>query len=400
MNILFVINTISKAGAEMALIELLKCLGNDHNIDLYILTSQGELIDSIPSNVNILNDHIDKNTVLSKEGRKHLMKMTAGRAFNRGSVFKNLPYMIGNAVKLRGEKYFRPENLLWRMVSDGAVRFDKKYDLAVAYLEGGATYYVAEHVNASKKVAFVHVDYSRGGYSRSLDKNDYAQFDRVYTVSDEVKGTFTKIYPEFADKTEVFHNLVDQDRIRRRAEEGKGFTDDFDGSRILTVGNLSPQKGYDIAIDAVDILKKRGLNIRWYVAGEGKCRAELEKKIADLGLENEFVLLGSVPNPYPYLKECDLYVHASRYEGKSIAIQEAITLGNAVIASDRSGNREQIRDGIDGVLCELSPEGIASAVERVLKDDELMKKLKENALLIRYDSRDDVEKMLALVEQN
>jgi glycosyltransferase involved in cell wall biosynthesis len=136
------------------------------------------------------------------------------------------------------------------------------------------------------------------------------------------------------------------------------------------------------------------------VAGEGKCRAELEKKIADLGLENEFVLLGSVPNPYPYLKECDLYVHASRYEGKSIAIQEAITLGNAVIASDRSGNREQIRDGIDGVLCELSPEGIASAVERVLKDDELMKKLKENALLIRYDSRDDVEKMLALVEQN
>ena len=107
-----------------------------------------------------------------------------------------------------------------------------------------------------------------------------------------------------------------------------------------------------------------------------------------------------MPNPYPYLKECDLYVHASRYEGKSIAIQEAITLGNAVIASDRSGNREQIRDGIDGVLCELSPEGIASAVERVLKDDELMKKLKENALLIRYDSRDDVEKMLALVEQN
>ena len=118
MNILFVINTISKAGAEMALIELLKCLGNDHNIDLYILTSQGELIDSIPSNVNILNDHIDKNTVLSKEGRKHLMKMTAGRALNRGSVFKNLPYMIGNAVKLRGEKYFRPENLLLRGRSD------------------------------------------------------------------------------------------------------------------------------------------------------------------------------------------------------------------------------------------------------------------------------------------
>ena len=154
-------------------------------------------------------------------------------------------------------------------------------------------------------------------------------------MSDEVKGTFTKIYPEFADKTEVFHNLVDQDRIRRRAEEGKGFTDVFDGSRILTVGNLSPQKGYDIAIDAVDILKKRGLNIRWYVAGEGKCRAELEKKIADLGLENEFVLLGSVPNPYPYLKQ----------------VAEQLTLDNS---DNRKSTRSNAQNLIDNDKTYLS----------------------------------------------
>ena len=65
---------------------------------------------------------------------------------------------------------------------------------------------------------------------------------------------------------------------------------------------------------------------------------------------------GAVANPFPYFKQSDIYVHASRFEGKSIAIQEAQTLGCAIIASDCNGNREQIIDGEDGLLCELTPE--------------------------------------------
>ena len=77
----------------------------------------------------------------------------------------------------------------------------------------------------------------------------------------------------------------------------------------------------------------------------------LEKQREELGLTGDFLMPGAVANPFPYFKQSDIYVHASRFEGKSIAIQEAQTLGCAIIASDCNGNREQIIDGEDGLLC-------------------------------------------------
>ena len=69
--------------------------------------------------------------------------------------------------------------------------------------------------------------------------------------------------------------------------------------RLLTVGRLTYQKAYDVAIDAMKRLKDAGQRARWYVLGEGDQRKTLERKIAALGLKDDFVLLGAVENPYP-----------------------------------------------------------------------------------------------------
>ena len=70
---------------------------------------------------------------------------------------------------MRKEGRLMPDKLLWRAISDGARRFPEEYDLAVAFLEGGSAYYVADHVRAKKKAAFIHIDYQKAGYSRELD---------------------------------------------------------------------------------------------------------------------------------------------------------------------------------------------------------------------------------------
>ena len=72
----------------------------------------------------------------------------------------------------------------------------------------------------------------------------------------------------------------------------------------------------------------------------------LTAQIEQLGLQNAFILVGAVNNPYPYYTQADLYVHATRFEGKSIAIQEAQTLGCPMVVSDCSGNREQVIQGV------------------------------------------------------
>ena len=286
--------------------------------------------------------------------------------------------------------------LFWRVLSEGAKRHGLSFDLAVAWLEGGSAYYVAEHVDARRKAAFIHTDYGKSGYTREMDRACWRQYERVFAVSGEVKTQFQTFYPEYAEKVEVFYNIINQSRIRRLAGEQGGFSDDYPGIRLLTVGRLTYQKGYDIAVQALEVLKASGYHVRWYVLGEGDWRRVLEKRIENMKLKEDFLLLGAVENPYPYFAQADIYVHATRVEGRSVAIQEAQTLGCAVIASDCSGNREQIIDGSDGILCALEPYRLADCIKGLIDDKEKREQLGKNAGL-KEAPKGQAEKLFQLL---
>lgn len=396
-KVLFVINTLGCAGAEKAMLELLKKFSPDeYEVSLYVLLGQGEMIHQIPKHVKILNKQYCDASVLSKEGKKVLHKQVCSRLLRKGSLIKNIPYVCVNLCQMLRKGKLYPDKLLWKIMADSADYDTQHYDMAIAYLEGGATYYVHDHVNADKKVTFLHVDYDYAGYTRKLDRDCYVDFDTIFTVSDEVKTSFVKNYPECESKTKVFHNLIDQDAIRTKATFAGGFTDKYKGKRILTVGRLTAQKAYPLAIDAMKILKDKGIHAKWYVLGEGELRGRLQKQIDSLGLREDFLLLGAVENPYPYYAQCDLYVHATQFEGKSIAIQEAQTLGCPILVSDCSGNREQVCAGVDGRMCQLTPEDISKNIEEMLADEESCKKYGEMAKKRVSSEQQNVFELLGL----
>ena len=96
-KVLFVINTLGGAGAEKALLELLKRFSPEqYQTDLYVLLEQGELISQVPEYVNILNRDYTAESVLTREGKKKLNKKVFRRLFTRGALFKNIPYLIKN----------------------------------------------------------------------------------------------------------------------------------------------------------------------------------------------------------------------------------------------------------------------------------------------------------------
>ena len=379
-KVLFVINTLGCAGAEKAMVELLKQFSpEEYEVSLYVLLGQGEMIHQIPDYVKVLNKNYSDLSVLSKEGKKELNKQVIKRLFGNMSLIRNVPYVCVNLFKMLQKGKLHVDKLLWKIMSDSGEKITEHYDLAIAYLEGGSTYYVHDHINADKKMTFLHVDYEYAGYTRKLDRECYQDFDKIFTVSSEVKDSFVKVYPECKEKTAIFYNLIDQDSIRKKACFDGGFTDDYNGKRILTVGRLTSQKAYEIAIDAMKCLKYKGIDARWYVLGEGELRERLQKQIHQLGLDEDFLLLGAVQNPYPYYAQCDLYVHATRFEGKSIAIQEAQTLGCAILVSDCSGNREQVTEGVNGRLCQLTAEEISRCIEEMLNDETACKAYGEMA---------------------
>lgn len=396
---LFVINTLGHAGAEMALLELLRHLNPvQYEVHLYVLMNQGELVHALPENVNLLNKRYDASSVLSREGKRALRRQVLRAMLSRGCILKCFPYLMKNLCAMLSKGKVLPDKLLWRVMSEGGLRIDTHYDLAVAYLEGGSTYYVADHVRADKKAAFLHVDYERAGYTRALDKECYLIYDRVFPVSDEVKASFLKAYPECKSVTEVFHNIINQEEIRRKSMLPGGFSDQYEGARILTVGRLTAQKAYEVSVEAMKLLKEKGVRARWYVLGEGEQRESLEERIKRLDLEGDFILLGAVSNPYPYIRQADLYVHASRFEGKSIAIQEAQTLGKTILVSDCSGNREQVEHNVDGLLCSLTPAGISDGIIELLEDKEKSRQLGAAAAEKKQTDESEVHKLLSMIQ--
>lgn len=398
-KILFVINTLGRAGAETALLELLNHLDTEkYEISLYVLLGQGEMISRVPPEVHIKNKRICEDSVLSGAGRRKLLQTSVMALFRHGHTMEKIRYLMKNLRVMKKAGKIQPDKLLWRVLSDGADRLDETFDLAVAYLEGGSAYYVADHVNAKKKAAFVHIAYGDSGYTREMDSDCYEKMDVIYTVSGETRRHFLEFYPEYEEKVQVFHNIIDRERIEREAKKPGGFSDSYDGVRILTVGRLAHQKAYDIAILAMKQIRDAGYKARWYVVGEGPERKALEKQIAELRLQKDFILLGIKENPFPYYAQCDLYVHATRFEGKSIAIQEAKALGCAVIASDCAGNREQIEDGVDGLLCLLTPEGIARKIEELIDDTEKKERIVAAVKQKGNGQTEEIQRLLDLMK--
>ena len=215
-------------------------------------------------------------------------------------------------------------------------------------------------------------------------------------MSEDVKSSFLSVYPECTEKTKVFDNIIDKELVIERSKEEGGFEDEFDGKRILTIARLTSQKAIDVSIEACRILIQNGENIRWYVLGEGEER-KLEELIKKYNLEDRFFLLGTKDNPYTYLRQSDIYVHATRFEGKSLAIREAMILGKPIVVSDCKSNLELVNDGEDALVATLDSNELSKKISVLLHDEELCKKLGEKAGNCYSENTEDISGLLSLI---
>jgi Glycosyltransferase len=399
-KILFVTNTMGRAGAEKCLQALLELLDPEkYDLSVYSIINRGELYDDMPDYVHILNQNPCNKSVLDRAGLAAIARQILWSLVKKCGFITYIPYFFSvlfHQLRIRRLDFSK---LFWMLLARNAKRFDEEYDLAVAFIEGAATYYVSRYVKAKKKATYVHIDYLAAGYSPNLDRKYYDRFDRVFCVSDTVRKVFLTAYPDYESKTFFFHNMVPRDRILRLAKEGKGFTDDFDGLRILTVGRLHYQKAYDLAIPALAELRKRGHNVRWYVIGEGAEEENLRTLIRQNGVEDSFILLGTTPNPYPFIAGCDIYSQASRFEGWCIALAESLVLARPVLASRCAGNEEQVTDGKTGVLIDLSTENIVNGMEKLITSPGLRAEFTRNLSGVALDFRKDLEMLYELTDQ-
>ena len=190
-KILFVTNTMGRAGAEKCLQALLELLDPEkYDMSVYSIINRGELYSDMPEYVHILNKNPCTKSVLDNAGLAAIGRQILWSLLKKFSFITYIPYFFRVLFHQIKSKHLDFSKLFWMLLARNAKRFNEEYDLAVAFIEGAATYYVADYVKAKKKATYVHIDYLAAGYSPKLDRTYYDKFDRVFCVSDTVRKVF------------------------------------------------------------------------------------------------------------------------------------------------------------------------------------------------------------------
>lgn len=385
-KILFVIPTLRDGGAERSLVNLLTELPPEkYDIDLLLFKMQGTFLSQIPQNVHIIK-------------QPPILKKLYGSVKEVGIY---MPVKVfGNVIsKILKNGMGEQKAFLWeyfyKKVIDG---IDKEYDVAVGYLGGESTYYIVDKVKAKRKIHWVHNDYRTSGMPKKYDLKLFPRVDAIVTISDECLEILKEEFPIFKDKMICIENITSSVVINNRATEFK--PKEYIGVEnvLLSVGRLSEQKGFDMAISAASKLKKQQINFKWFIIGSGPLESKLKNQIKKEKVEDYVVLIGTKENPYPYIKNCDLFVQPSRYEGKSVVIDEAKILAKPIVATAYPTVRDQIRNANEGVIVELSVDGIYKGLKEMVFDKTKQKEISNYLENHEYGNQTEIKKYIKLIE--
>lgn len=374
MKIAFFVQHMIIGGVEKNLLRLCDALLlKGHDISIYAIKAYGELIEQIPENVKFYEIPMESSArkVIPVGGIKiatkrlmscHKYGQAMGmilRYLNNKTGFTELCYDLNKIPKL-----------------------SEKYDIAVNYHIHSPflVWYLSERIVSIKKYTWIHNDFNTTRYDiRKLDR--YLKcMDYFFAVAENLRNEFIEIFPNYVDKTQVALNLIPYPEILKKGDEylPKEYAVlSQECIKILTVGRLEEQKGYDIVVDVAEKLKEKGIVFNWCIIGEGTERKRIKKDIERKGLNNYIQLLGIKNNPYPYFKCCDIYVQTSRHEGYATTVSEAKVFCKPIITTDVSGAKEQIRTGENGFITSFDAFEIAEYVNGLCADRMLREKFSE-----------------------
>lgn len=383
-NLLFVIDSLVGAGAEKSLVTLLSLLDySRYSVDL-VLLRHGEILEElVPKEVNILEPLTYTNFTSLNLKESFIYSV---RKLDFKLLFSRLKYSV--AIRLRKYSNAQKARIFWQSVSKVIENNPKTYDVAISYAQGVPTFYVAEKIKAKKKFAWVNVSYRLDCKEAAFQKQFYDQYNNIVAVSDSTREILMETFPNYNIK--VLYDINDPQFISAMADMEINYEDHFNGVKILTIGRFAHQKGYDIALEACKKLKEKGINFRWYVLGKGPLKEEMLDYIRENDLEDQIVLLGVTANPYPFVKNCDIYVQTSRFEGFGLAIAEARMLNKPVVTTRFDAVFSQMIDGKNGLVVDMNAEAVYEGVMKLIENDNL----RENIItFLQAEKKGNVEEL-------
>lgn len=356
---LFMINDLNIGGAEVGMVDVVNELSQQgKKVDIVLLRKRGPLLEQLEKNINVY-EILNKDYSKIKQKIYHVLYILGG-PFTK--------YVYKNTIK-------------------------DEYSNEIAYLEGYPSVFIASSNNpSSTKIASIRVGLknhklkaSKYPWGEYLVKKSYKKMDSIYTVSDLTTQEFIEKYPNCKDKTKTIYTYFNVEDIKRKANEKYDYKFDKNKVNFLAVGRFNEQKSYDRLIEAFDSVSKKHKNILLHFLGNYNTKEgeKIINLIKEKKLEDKVVIHGVKSNPYPYIKDCDLLVSSSLYEGFPRVINEAISLGKLCIGTNVTGTKEALHNGKLGILVDDSVDGLIKGMNKYLDNKDIYLEYKEE--IERFD---------------
>lgn len=368
-KVLIIMESMQGGGAEKVLLDLLGSIDSSrYDLELLIVFKVGTLLEKLPKDVPVR------------------------------FLYPGKPKGVRRVI----EHFVTGRDLLYRRDVRKLIG-DDRWDTIVSFMEGPSLkIHNAIKDRAKRNVTWVHINLAVTHWTKYLYKNDrdeaedYRDMDGIAFVSSGALKSFSDYFNLKGPHLQVINNIIPVEDIRRKAQSDSIVKKTV---TLCSVGRLVEQKRFDRLLETCAILARENINFELWILGTGKEEQKLKEMARNLHIDKFVRFLGFQPNPYPYMKEADIFVLSSDTEGYPTVVCEALSLGKPIVSTSITG-AEELLEGGAGILTSLTPQGLAEGIISLIKSPEKRKALEERALLAsrNFDKAKVLQKVYKIIE--
>lgn len=383
-KILFTYYSMDIGGSTTSLLSILNSLDpQKYEIYLMLYRNTGELLPFVPSYVTLLEPAAQKKSFYTEF--KKILKLLTRKTFYQGIHYqlknkeKKFPVTLHSEIQAR---YFSRKP-------------NTKFDIAIGGMEGWSDKYVAYQVEADIKLVWFHSLFSKISETPSLEINWLNKINYIVNISKECEEDFLDRLPQFANKCIIIKNMLDQNIVLQRSKDKMedkdyDFWKNYEGFKIITVSRLDPAKALHRVAMCAEIMKKNGCDFKWLIVGNGDERVKLHKLIIRKHLEHYVYLVGAKKNPYPFIKESNVFCLTSFYEGTPVTVKESMMLGIIPVVTRYKSAENQIQNNETGFIVDNEDTAVVEVLGKLYSSKETQNRIKMNLSKLKFSDKESM----------
>ncbi|MEG2763541.1 glycosyltransferase [Chryseobacterium sp.] len=370
LKVLFRQRSMEMGGVEKVILSMLNGLDREKfDMTICLNINQGDLRNEIPP-------HVKKVSIAS--GKED---------FSKNSLIQKL--------QLAKRKFKLDKAQKNPKIADAVLK--DQFDVEIAPTYATFSSVLNSSNKNSKKIGWFHSDITLPKLQPLVPEilKQIPQFDYFIFGSQQTKDILIETYPTIKiPENQVIRNAIPIEELKKKSKE---FVPQFPEKPIfVSVGRLHSRKGFHKLMEAHAQLLKAGFDHQIIIIGDGEEKTNLKKQAQELGVTESFQLLGSLLNPYPYVKNADFFILPSESESWPLIIADSLILQKPIISTNVGGIPEMIAHDKTGFLVNYEVEEMYDAMKKFMTEPKYVEKIKEN--LTDIEKQFDNQKIFDAVE--